>query len=147
MYSEPFSHLPDPERQAGFYDGVTIKRGLAWLIDTVLISVLTLIVSTLSIVGLFIMPLVFLVTSFLYRWAFIAGGSATPGMRLMAIEFRNMQGARLNNGQAFMHTLGYTITVSTLILQAISIVLMFTSERGQGLTDMVLGTTALNRRA
>ncbi|WP_417205453.1 RDD family protein [Antarctobacter sp.] len=146
MYSEPMSHLPDPERQAAFYDGVTVKRGLAWVVDTVLIALITLPISVFSIVGLFILPLMFLVIGFLYRWMFIAGGSSTPGMRLMSIEFRNAFGVRLDGGEAFLHTLGYTLISTTVILQLASIVLMFVNERGQGLHDMVLGTVALNRR-
>jgi uncharacterized RDD family membrane protein YckC len=147
MHTEPMSHLPDPERQAVFYDGVTFKRGIAWVVDTLLISLLTLPIAVFTIVGLFILPLMFLVIGFLYRWMTIAGGSATPGMRLMSIEFRNAFGERLDGGQAFLHTLGFTITSSTVILQLISIAMMFVTERGQGLTDMVLGTVALNRRA
>ncbi|ASP22113.1 RDD family protein [Antarctobacter heliothermus] len=146
MYSEPMSHLPDPERQVAFYDGVTVKRGLAWVVDTVLIALITLPISVFSIVGLFILPLMFLIIGFLYRWMFIAGGSSTPGMRLMSIEFRNSHGARLDGGEAFLHTLGFTVISSTVILQLGSIVMMFVTERGQGLHDMLLGTVALNRR-
>lgn len=146
MYSEPMSHLPDPERQVAFYDGVTVKRGLAWVVDTVLIALITLPISVFSIVGLFVLPLMFLIIGFLYRWMFIAGGSSTPGMRLMSIEFRNAHGARLDGGEAFFHTLGYTLISSTVILQLGSIVMMFVTERGQGLHDMLLGTVALNRR-
>lgn len=147
MYTEPMSHLPDPERQAGFYDGVLVKRFLAWIVDVVLIALVTLVISTVTIVGLFMMPLIFLTVGFLYRWMTLASGSATWGMRLMAIEFRNAWGERLDGGQAFLHVLGYTISMSTFIIQMVSVVLMATSERGQGLTDMVLGTVALNRRA
>ncbi|MBV6635170.1 RDD family protein [Mameliella alba] len=141
------SHLPDPDRQAAFYDGVTVKRGLAWVVDTVLISLITLPIAVFSIVGLFMLPLMFLVIGFLYRWMSIAGKSSTPGMRLMNIEFRNAWGERFDGGEAFLHTLGYTLIATTVILQIASIVLMFVSERGQGLHDMVLGTVALNRRA
>lgn len=147
MYTDTMTHLPDPERQADFYDGVTIKRGLAWVVDLVLITLIALPVALFTIVGLFVIPLVFLTVGFLYRWMTIARGSATPGMRLMAIELRDAYGERLDTGQALLHTLGYYITVSTFILQVISIGFMCTTERGQGLTDMVLGTVALNRRA
>jgi uncharacterized RDD family membrane protein YckC len=147
MYTEPLSHLPDPERQAAFYDGVTVKRGLAWLVDVILIGSLTAIISVVTIVGLFMIPFIYMVVGFLYRWMTLAGGSATLGMRLMSIEFRNAYGERLDGGQALLHTLGYVVTVSTGILQLISVVLMFVTERGQGLTDMVLGTVALNKRA
>ena len=147
MYTEPMSHLPDPERQAGFYDGVLVKRFLAWIVDVVLIALVTLVISTVTIVGLFMMPLIFLAVGFLYRWMTLAGGSATWGMRLMAIEFRDWRGQRLDFMQAFLHTLGYAVSVSVAPLQLISVVCMFATERGQGLTDMVLGTVALNKRA
>jgi len=147
MYTEPLSHLPDPERQAGFYDGVTIKRGVAWVLDSILIGLITLLISLVTIVGLLMMPLIFLVVGFVYRWITIASGSATPGMRFMAIEFRNAYGERFDGGTAFLHTLGFTILSSTMLLQVVSIVLMCVNERGQGLTDMVLGTVALNKRA
>ncbi|WP_205626897.1 RDD family protein [Pseudoponticoccus marisrubri] len=147
MYSEPLSHLPDPETQAGFYDGVTIKRGLAWVVDVILIALITLPIALFTVVGLFVIPLIYLTVGFLYRWITISNRSATPGMRLMAIELRNAWGERLDTGQALLHTVGYTVTMSTVLLQLGSILLMFLSERGQGLTDMVLGTVALNRRA
>ncbi|KUF08849.1 hypothetical protein AVJ23_20740 [Pseudoponticoccus marisrubri] len=141
------SHLPDPETQAGFYDGVTIKRGLAWVVDVILIALITLPIALFTVVGLFVIPLIYLTVGFLYRWITISNRSATPGMRLMAIELRNAWGERLDTGQALLHTVGYTVTMSTVLLQLGSILLMFLSERGQGLTDMVLGTVALNRRA
>lgn len=147
MYTETMDHLPDPEYQSAFYSGVTVKRGLAWVVDTLLIALLTFLISLFTIVGLFMLPLMFLVIGFLYRWMTIAGGSSTWGMRLMNIEFRNAWGERFDSGQAFLHTLGYTLITTTVILQVVSIVLMFISERGQGLHDMVLGTVALNRRA
>ncbi len=92
-------------------------------------------------------PVYFIVVGFLYRWFTISGGSATWGMRLMAIELRDAYGRRLNGQQAFFHTLGYSVTMSTVVLQIASIVMMLISERGQSLTDMVMGTTALNLRA
>ena len=146
-YSQTTDHLPDPERQAAFYDGVTIKRGIAWIIDTVIVGLVAAIVATLTILGWFVIPFVFLMVGFVYRWFTIAGGSATWGMRVMAIEFRDAQGQRLDSGQAFMHTLGYTISVSLPLIQFVSVVMMFIDERGRGLSDMVLGTVALNRRA
>ncbi|MGH1414657.1 MAG: RDD family protein [Pelagimonas sp.] len=147
MYSEPLSHLPDPIRQAEFYDGVAFKRGIAWFIDTAVIIAITLPLALFTIIGIFMIPVYFIVVGFLYRWFTISGGSATWGMRLMAIELRDAYGRRLNGQQAFFHTLGYSVTMSTVVLQIASIVMMLISERGQSLTDMVMGTTALNLRA
>ncbi|QFT62795.1 RDD family protein [Roseivivax halotolerans] len=141
-------HLPDPVAQPEFYDSVTSKRFLAWVIDTILVGILVVpvVVFTLGI-ALFFLPVVWLAISFVYRWITLANGSATWGMRAMAIELRDAYGQRLDTGLAFLHTLGYALSISTAIVQVGSIVLMLTTERRQGLSDLVLGTVMLNRRA
>ena len=142
------THLPDPDTQAAFYDGVAIKRLLAWIVDTVLIVLVALaVVPFTAFTGIFFFSLLILVVGFIYRTTTMAGGSATWGMRLFAIEFRTMHGERFDLGTAFAHTLGYTLSVSIFPAQVVSIILMLTTARGQGLTDHVLGTVALNRRS
>ena len=86
MYTDALDHLPDPDRQSEFYDGVTVKRGIAWVIDTVIILALALPLALFSIIGLFFVPLFILVVGFAYGVVNIAGGSATWGMRRRAIE-------------------------------------------------------------
>jgi uncharacterized RDD family membrane protein YckC len=148
MYRETLSHLPDPERQSAFYEGVTIKRGIAWAFDFVIIAALMVpIIVMTAFIGLFFFPILFAIVGFVYRVLTIAGGSATWGMRMMSIEFRNAWGERLDLRQAFLHTLGYTFSLMIPVVQIASIICMFVTERGQGLTDMALGTVALNKRA
>jgi uncharacterized RDD family membrane protein YckC len=143
-----YSSLPDPEYQAEFYADVPVKRALAWGVDTILIALITLLAVPFTLfLGLFFLPVLYMALSFLYRTVSLARRSATPGMRLMAIEFRDRTGARFDLGTAFLHTLGYTLTISTLLPQLLSIGLMLTTARGQGLTDMVLGTVAINKPA
>jgi uncharacterized RDD family membrane protein YckC len=140
--------LPDPATAPELYADVPLKRFFAWVVDFVVIAVLTAIVVPFTFfTGLFYLPVLFMVLGFLYRWATISSGSATWGMRLAAIELRDAAGQRLDSGTAFLHTLGYTVSVSVFPLQLVSIVLMLVSDRKQGLTDHVLGTAALNRRA
>ncbi len=140
--------LPDPDRQPQFYSGIPSKRLLAWVIDTVLIVLIcALIVPFTAFTGLFFFPLLVLVVGFAYRVVTLTGGSATPGMRFAAIEFRTQHGERFDLSNAFLHTLGYSISFAFPILQVISVVLMLTNARAQGLTDHVLGTVALARRA
>lgn len=148
MYTpETYTDLPDPVMQPDFYANVTIKRGVAWVIDTVIILALLVPVVVMSaFLGLLILPFLYLVTGFVYRVATLAGRSATWGMRVMAIEFRDHRGAHFDVGQAFLHTLGFTLSMAFFPVQLVSIAMMCISERGQGLTDMVLGTVALNRR-
>jgi uncharacterized RDD family membrane protein YckC len=137
---------PDPIRHAEFYDGVALKRGLAWIIDTILVLALAAIVVVLSaLTALFILPLVWLTLSFLYRWVTMTGDSATWGMRMMGIRFLTRDGARFDAATAFLHTLGYSVSVAFVLPQIISVGLMLISPRAQGLTDHLLGTVAINR--
>ena len=141
-------HLPDPDMQPDFYAGVTSKRLLAWIIDVILIiGLVAVVLPFTAFTGFFFLPFLHLVLSFAYRFVTIAGGSATFGMRFTGIEFRDLNGRKFDSTTAFLHTLGYTVSVAVPILQLVSIVMMLASSRGQGLTDSLLGTTALNRRA
>ena len=143
-----YSQLPDPVRQSAFYDSVTLKRGLAWIVDSIIVAILVFIaLAFTAFLGAFFFFAFWMVISFAYRVVTIANGSATWGMRLMAIEFRDWRGEKLDFGQAFMHTLGYTLSMSFVLPQIASIILMMTGDRGQGLTDLVLGTAAINRSA
>ncbi len=140
--------IPDPEIQPEFYADVPAKRLLAWIVDSVLIlGAVLLIIPFTAFFGLFFLPLLFLVIGFIYRWMTLTSGSATWGMRLMAIEMRADNGHRFDSTTAFLHTLGYTISLAFPILQIISVIMMLTRSRAQGLTDAVLGTVAMNRRA
>lgn len=138
--------LPDPEYDVEFYEDVLSKRLIAWVIDVVLISMIVgLIVLTSLFIALIFLPFIYLCTSFTYRWATLASGSATLGMRFMAIEVRDRDGGRLDGTTAFLHTAGYAFSVVTFPLQLISIVMMLNSSQKQGLTDSFLGTSVINR--
>jgi uncharacterized RDD family membrane protein YckC len=117
-------HLPDPERQPEFYADVASKRLVAFVVDTIVILAISLLALPFTaFTGLFFFPV------------------------LMAIEFRASDGQRFDLGLAVAHTLGLTISFALPILQVVSIVLMLTGPRGQGLSDLVLGSVAVNRRA
>ena len=140
--------LPDPQIQPEFYADVPTKRLIAWFIDFALIAVIcVLILPFTAFTGILFFPFLMLVIGFAYRVVTLTTKSATWGMRLMSIEFRSQHGDRFDLGAAFLHTLGYSISVAFPILQVISIVLMLTSSRGQGLTDHVMGSVAINRSA
>jgi uncharacterized RDD family membrane protein YckC len=140
--------LPDPVYQQEFYADVPLKRALAWIVDSLVIALATLLIVPLTaFTALFFLPLLLLSVSFVYRTATLAGGSATWGMRLMAIEFRDHRGRRFDLATAALHTLGYTLTISMILPQLLSMALMAMGPRGQGLTDLVLGSVAINRPA
>jgi len=141
-------HLPDPHTQPQFYDAVPSKRLVAWIIDMVLIILMCLVIVPLTaFAGLFFFPLLMVLVGFVYRVVTLANGSATWGMRFVAIELRTADGTRFNTAMALLHTAGYTLSLAFPILQVISVIMMLTSARGQGLSDQALGTVALNRRA
>lgn len=149
MYQPEFAHaLPDPETQPEFYADVATKRLLAFVIDVLLIGILTIVAIIFSLfLFTFIAALVYAVISFIYRTMSIANRSATPGMRIMAIEMRTLTGARLSLPVAAAHTLGTTLSFAVFPAQVASIVMMLATPRGQGLTDHVIGTVVLNKRA
>lgn len=141
------SRLPDPQYAADLYRDVTLKRLFAWVIDVILISMIVGVLTLFTaFTALFFLPFLFAVTSFLYRWGTLSAGSATPGMRFMAMELRTAEGEPLSGATAFLHTAGYFISVVTFPLQIVSMAMMLLSERNQGLSDMLLGTVALNKR-
>ncbi|MYM55793.1 RDD family protein [Thalassovita mangrovi] len=141
-------HLPDPDTQHEFYDDVPLKRLIAFVIDTVLIVLIGLaILPFTAFAGVFFFPFLLTAVGFAYRVISLANRSATPGMWLTAIEFRTGDGRRFDLSTATLHTLGLTISFAIPLLQVISVVLMATSANGQGLSDRMLGTVALNRAA
>lgn len=142
------SATPDPLAQPDFYKDVAVKRLLAWVVDA-LITLLAciLILPLTAFTGVFFFPLLFLFVGFGYRTVTISNSSATWGMRVFAIELRQADGARMDASSAFTHTLGYTFSWAMPVFQLISIIMMASTERGQGLSDHVLGTVMVNKKA
>ncbi len=147
MYALPAAQaLPDPESQPEFYSGTAMKRAPAWVVDVLLIGIATGVVALLTLgIGFFFLPFLYVLLSFSYRVLTLWGGSATFGMRLMNIEFLTRNGERFDLSHALLHTIGYTLSIGTMLVQLLSVGLMLMSARGQSLTDHVLGTVAINR--
>ncbi|EAR52796.1 hypothetical protein OG2516_01179 [Oceanicola granulosus HTCC2516] len=140
------TRLPDPDLRPDFYRHIPTRRLVAWLIDVTLIAIgAAILVPFTLFTGLFFFPLMMLAVGFLYRWSSLATASATPGMMVAGIELREHDGERLSNGTAFLHTLGYQVSVAVMLAQVASIGLMLTTRRHQGLSDHVLGTAAIRR--
>lgn len=138
--------LPDPVRHAAFYQGVAVKRALAWGIDSVITGLIALlIVPFTAFLAMLIFPILFGVVNLAYRCATLANFSATPGMWLLGIEFRQGDGSRFDAATAVLHTLGTMFTWTMVVPQVASAGLMAMHPRGQGLTDLVLGTVAIRR--
>lgn len=143
---------PHPDRHPEFYEGVLAKRLIAFGIDLVVTAAIAAalmvpvaLVGIVLIFPLLLLPVIWVATGFVYRWFTLASGSATWGMRLMALELRDRDGGRLDSGTALLHTAGTYASFGLPPVQLISVLAMILSPRGQGITDMVLGTTMLNR--
>ncbi len=140
--------LPDPVSQSEFYRDVPTKRFIAFVIDSIIITVISvLLVPLTAFTAIFYFAFLGFVVSFVYRTVSLANRSATPGMRLAGIEFRTIRGERMTLGLAAAHTLIFQVSLSMVFPQILSVVLMLTGARGQGLGDLVLGVVALNRAA
>lgn len=143
------SGLPDPERDRQFYEGVPLRRFVAWCIDVVIVMAVGVPIAILFglltfFVGFAAFGLVLAAVGFTYRTLTLASASATWGMRVTGIEFRRGDGSQFDFVTAFWHTVLYTISMSVLVLQLISCVSIVASRYRQSLGDMVLGTTAIN---
>jgi uncharacterized RDD family membrane protein YckC len=149
MYQDiRFTSLPDPEWHPELYADLPAKRLVAFLADSVIAGVLTLVLLPFTgFLAVFFLPFFYAAVAFVYRFLALAGGSATPGMRLVAIEIRDHEGRRLSRLTALLHTLIFTLALTTLLPVLISAGLMLWSQRHQGLHDLLLGTSALNRPA
>ena len=138
--------LPDPVTKPQFYTGVLAKRAAAWVFDVVLVGILCVIIVPFTVfTALLFFPFLMLVVGFIYRWFTIVSKSSTWGMRLMGIELRDHDGLRLDSQSALMHTAGYSFSMALAPLQLVSVLMMLLSDRKQGLTDHLLGTTAINK--
>lgn len=148
MTTTTVSQTPDPATQPSFYDGVVMKRVFAFVIDTILIGIVTMLLIPLT--GFTALLFIFFfasVVAFFYRVISISRKSATPGMRLMAIELRNHQGEMLSTGTAFAHTILFMISMSMAVPQLVSFAMMILTPRRQSLYDMLLGTVVVNKSA
>ncbi|MBP7001574.1 RDD family protein [Amaricoccus sp.] len=152
-YHDAVMHgLPDPDRDRQFYDGVLGRRFVAWIVDVVVILAigvpLALAFGLLTLgFGLALFPMILFGVGILYRAATLASASATWGMRLMGVEFRRHDGARLDGGVALMQTLVYAFCVAVAPLMLVSALMMALTRYGQGLPDLLLRTAMINRPA
>ncbi|MEO0343096.1 MAG: RDD family protein [Pseudomonadota bacterium] len=144
--SVDMSGLPDPVQNKNFYEGVAPRRFMAWVLDSLIILVLSLIAMVLSFFTLiFVAPFLVFFISAGYRWLLMRENSATLGMRWMHIEIRNGAGERLGDKQALFHSALFSALFFIPILPIIGMILMATNRFGQGLHDLPFGTTAILR--
>jgi uncharacterized RDD family membrane protein YckC len=135
--SGPMPGLPDPDRDAQFYEGVPMRRFAAWLVDVVVVL----------LIGVPLALLFGLVTGVLYRVLTLASGSATWGMRFTGLEFRRHDGTRFDLLFAILHTVITAVSLGVFVLQLVSCGTILWTRYRQSIADIILGTTAINRPA
>jgi uncharacterized RDD family membrane protein YckC len=91
--------------------------------------------------------MIYMTIGVLYRSYCLSKWSGTLGMRILAIRLVEETGMPLGPTTAWHHTFGHTMSIAIAPLQLISIWLIATSPRAQGLTDHILKTAALNDAA
>lgn len=146
--SARFSGLPDPQAQPEFYRSVPMRRFSAFALDSLLICIITVIAIPLTgFTGLFFLPVLVTVISFIYRFWTLRSGSATWGMRLVGIELRDHRGERLSPGIAAAHVGLYLVFLGTVLPTLISLASMMMTSRRQSLPDLFLGVAAIRTPA
>lgn len=150
--SGPMPGLPDPDLDPQFYEGVPMRRFAAWLVDAAVVLLigvpLALLFGLLTLgFGFVLFPAIVGGTGFLYRTLTLASGSATWGMRFTGLEFRRHDGTRFDLLFALLHTAITAVALGVFVLQIVSCGTILWTRYRQGLADIILGTTAINRPA
>jgi uncharacterized RDD family membrane protein YckC len=156
---DPKPHAYDPWRQPEYFEGVTERRVIAFLIDLVVIMVpVALATIFIFLLGIFTLGLGFLLFTLLHPatviwvlayYGITMGGrwSATVGMRAVDLQVRTWYGAPCYVLLGAVHGLAFWVTVMTL--SPLVVVVGLLNGRRRLLHDFVLGTVIVNneRRA
>lgn len=150
--TETTDNLPDPSNAPELFDGVLLRRAVAWLIDCVIIGGITIAallvgaifgVVTLGL-GFLALPII-IPLAILGYYAMTLGSPtrATVGMRAMDIVLTPVRGRPLNGWSILIHPILFWVTV--WISWPFSILFALFTPRQQMLHDLVVGTLMLRR--
>lgn len=145
--------VPDPTTDPQFYDGVPMRRLMAFIIDSAIVLTIWLVVLLMGVVvsvltlggAIPMVVLALLGIGVTYRWLFLTQRSATPGMMMVGIEVRAADGSRCDPVTAFLHSAIFVGSLWFLPLAIVGWLLMAVSPYGRALHDAVLGTVVINR--
>jgi uncharacterized RDD family membrane protein YckC len=141
-------HLIDP----AYYRSVVWRRLFAHVVDTLIVALVMapvligLLLTAVVTLGLIAVPiaLAFIVIRALYYIVYTGGPkSATPGMRLLAIELRAADGGRPGYFQTAVRTLLYYATLA--VLTPLVLVVIPLNRQRRGVHDLLSGTVVVNR--
>jgi uncharacterized RDD family membrane protein YckC len=148
-------HAYDPVTQPQLFDGVIRKRVVAFIVDAIIILLLTalaaLAVLVLGVItlglGWLLFPIVFPVVGLGYNALTIGGpNSATVGQRMMGLEVRMWFGGKVTPLIAAFHALLFWVSLYTLVLWLVTVLWAFFDQRKRCLHDILAGVVLINRR-
>jgi len=144
-------HAYDPVRQPDLFDGVIFKRCIAFIIDAIIITLLTVAayvaVALLGIITLglawLLFGLVFPAVGLGYNAVTIGGrNSATLGQRMMGLEVRMWYGGKVTPLIAAFHALLFWFS---LVVFCPILLWAFFDARKRCLHDILAGVLFINR--
>jgi uncharacterized RDD family membrane protein YckC len=150
-------HAYDPVANPELFEGVLVRRSIAFLIDIIIIAIPVLLAALFVFVfGLITLGLGWVLFKLLWPatviWALVYYGltfgsaaSATIGMRIMDLEMRTWYGAPAYFVLGAVHGLLYWVTIS--FLTPLVLLVAFFNERRRLLHDMLVGTIVINAPA
>ncbi|HMM63996.1 MAG: RDD family protein [Mesorhizobium sp.] len=132
------------------YAGVRTRRIFAWLIDYILIGLLTIPFAVLVfLLGVLTLGLGWTLFSVLvpavaavYIWSTLGGrDQATWGMKMMDIRLERLDGTRIDGLTAVVHTVLFW--AGNVILTPLVLLVTLFSDRKRTLHDLLLGTVVV----
>lgn len=145
------AHLPDPQETPELFEGVLLRRMLAYLVDCIIISIFTgglaLITVILGILtfGLawLILPLCLPIAIFLYYAATLGSPRrSTIGMQMFDIVLTPTSGPPLDGWKALIHPFVFWLTI--WIFWPLLFIGLFTQRR-QLLHDIITGSLMVRK--
>lgn len=144
--------LPDPQTAPELFEGLLMRRVLAFIIDVVVMSVMIVAFSLVGLVAGFLtfglgwLALTVVVPASIVLYYAATLGSprrATLGMQAMDIVLTPTRGQPLDGWMAFIHAGVFWIT--TWISWPVSLLFALFTPRRQMIHDLVTGTLMLRR--
>ncbi|HEY0918711.1 RDD family protein [Devosia sp.] len=146
------SDLPDPASAPELFEGVLTRRVIAFVIDSAIMTAMTVALSIVGVVagfltfGLAWVALPFVIVFVLLAYYAVTLGSharATIGMAAMDLVLTPTRGAPLDGWRILIHPLVFWITV--WIAWPFSLLIALLTPRREMVQDLVTGTLMLRR--
>ena len=150
-------HAYDPVANPELFQGVLLRRLVAFIIDLVVLAIPLIVMSIgIFIFGLFtlglgwalfwfVSPTAIIWALFYYGYTLGSGASATLGMRAMELEMRTWYGGPMYFLLGAVHAVVFWISVS--VLTPFILVIGLFNTRKRLLHDMLVGTVLINNPA